>query len=259
MNSRSANNKLEVFALNNVPSIKEHDDIAKIILENSKEDNLAIQKNDIVVIAQKIISKSEGRLIDLETIVASEQAEKIAKQTSKDARLVELIIQESNEIIRIQDGIIIVEHRLGHVLANAGIDQSNIEKGDGHVLLLPENPSKSADHIRRSIESSLDLEVGVIITDSMGRAWRHGTTGHAIGSSGVKTIIDLRGKSKDLFGRELQTTVIGLADQIASSAALVMGESDEGKPVAIVRGIDMPSDSDNVNDLIRSKEEDLFR
>ena len=152
-----------------------------------------------------------------------------------------------------------MEHRLGHVLANAGIDQSNIEKGDGHVLLLPENPSKSADHIRRSIESSLDLEVGVIITDSMGRAWRHGTTGHAIGSSGVKTIIDLRGKSKDLFGRELQTTVIGLADQIASSAALVMGESDEGKPVAIVRGIDMPSDSDNVNDLIRSKEEDLFR
>ena len=152
-----------------------------------------------------------------------------------------------------------MEHRLGHVLANAGIDQSNIENGDGHVLLLPENPSKSADHIRRSIESSLDLEVGVIITDSMGRAWRLGTTGHAIGSSGVKTIIDLRGKSKDLFGRELQTTVIGLADQIASSAALVMGESNEGKPVAIVRGIDMPSDSDNVNDLIRSKEEDLFR
>ena len=259
MNTRSANNKLEVIALNNVPSIKENDDIAKIIIDNSKEDNLEIQKNDIVVIAQKIISKSEGRLIDLQTVFASDQAKEIAKQASKDARLVELIIQESNEIIRIQNGVIIVEHNLGHILANAGIDQSNIENGDGHVLLLPKNPNKSADQIRRDLELSLGVKVGVIITDSMGRAWRLGTTGHAIGSSGVKAIIDLRGKSKDLFGRELKTTVIGFADQIASAAALVTGESNEGKPVAIVRGIDMPSDSDNVNDLIRSKEEDLFR
>ena len=259
MNTRSANNKLEVIALNNVPSIKENDDIAKIIIDNSKEDNLEIQKNDIVVIAQKIISKSEGRLIDLQTVFASDQAKEMAKQASKDARLVELIIQESNEIIRIQNGVIIVEHNLGHILANAGIDQSNIENGDGHVLLLPKNPSKSADQIRRDLELSLGVKVGVIITDSMGRAWRLGTTGHAIGSSGVKTIIDLRGKSKDLFGRELKTTVIGFADQIASAAALVTGESNEGKPVAIVRGIDMPSDSDNVNDLIRPKKEDLFR
>ena len=259
MNTRSANNKLEVIALNNVPSIKENDDIAKIIIDNSREDNLEIQKNDIVVIAQKIISKSEGRLIDLQTVFPSDQAKEIAKQASKDARLVELIIQESNEIIRIQNGVIIVEHNLGHILANAGIDQSNIENGDGHVLLLPKNPSKSADQIRRDLELSLGVKVGVIITDSMGRAWRLGTTGHAIGSSGVKTIIDLRGKSKDLFGRELKTTVIGFADQIASAAALVTGESNEGKPVAIVRGIDMPSDSDNVNDLIRPKKEDLFR
>ena len=259
MNTRSANNKLEVIALNNVPSIKENDDIAKIIIDNSREDNLEIQKNDIVVIAQKIISKSEGRLIDLQTVFASDQAKEIAKQASKDARLVELIIQESNEIIRIQNGVIIVEHNLGHILANAGIDQSNIENGDGHVLLLPKNPNKSANQIRRDLELSLGVKVGVIITDSMGRAWRLGTTGHAIGSSGVKTIIDLRGKSKDLFGRELKTTVIGFADQIASAAALVTGESNEGKPVAIVRGIDMPSDSDNVNDLIRPKKEDLFR
>ena len=259
MNTRSANNKLEVIALNNVPSIKENDDIAKIIIDNSREDNLEIQKNDIVVIAQKIISKSEGRLIDLQTVFPSDQAKEIAKQASKDARLVELIIQESNEIIRIQNGVIIVEHNLGHILANAGIDQSNIENGDGHVLLLPKNPNKSADQIRRDLDLSLGVKVGVIITDSMGRAWRLGTTGHAIGSSGVKTIIDLRGKSKDLFGRELKTTVIGFADQIASAAALVTGESNEGKPVAIVRGIDMPSDSDNGNDLIRPKKEDLFR
>ena len=259
MNLRSANNKLEVIALNNLPSIKEDDDIAKIILNQSRENNLDIQENDIFVIAQKIISKSEGRLIDLQRVETSRKAEEIAKEVSKDPRLVELIIQESNEIIRIQDGVIIVEHRLGHILANAGIDQSNIEDGEGHVLLLPENPNKSAEQIRRDLELSLGIRISVIISDSMGRAWRLGTTGHAIGSSGVKTIIDLRGKSKDLFGRELQTTVIGFADQIASAAALVIGESNEGKPVAIVRGIDMPSDSDNVNDLIRPKKEDLFR
>ena len=259
MNTRSANNKLEVIALNNVHSIKENDDIAKIIIDNSREDNLEIQKNDIVVIAQKIISKSEGRLIDLQTVFPSDQAKEIAKQASKDARLVELIIQESNEIIRIQNGVIIVEHNLGHILANAGIDQSNIENGDGHVLLLPKNPNKSADQIRRDLELSLGVKVGVIITDSMGRAWRLGTTGHAIGSSGVKTIIDLRGKSKDLFGRELKTTVIGFADQIASAAALVTGESNEGKPVAIVSGIDMPSDSDHVHYLIRPTDKDLVR
>ncbi len=259
MNLRSANNKLEVIALNNLPSIKEDDDIAKIILNHSRENNLDIQENDIFVIAQKIISKSEGRLIDLQRVETSRKAEEIAKEVSKDPRLVELIIQESNEIIRIQDGVIIVEHRLGHILANAGIDQSNIEDGEGHVLLLPENPNKSAEQIRRDLELSLGIRISVIISDSMGRAWRLGTTGHAIGSSGVKTIIDLRGKSKDLFGRELQTTVIGFADQIASAAALVIGESNEGKPVAIVRGIDMPSDSDNVNDLIRPKKEDLFR
>lgn len=259
MNSRSGNSRLEVIALNNVPSINEHDDIAKITIQHCKDSGIEIEQNNIVIIAQKIISKSEGRFVNLKSVIASDKAKKIAQQTAKDPRLVELIIKESREIIRIQDGIIIVEHRLGHILANAGIDQSNTGKEEDQVLLLPKNPNESAAHIRRTIESTLGLKVGVIITDSMGRAWRLGTVGHAIGSSGVKTIIDLRGQSQDLFGRPLQTTVIGFADQIAASATIVMGESDEGRPIVIVKGIDMPSNSDNVDDLIRPKEDDLFR
>jgi len=261
MSFKLAISKLEVSALNHVPSIKESDDIAEIILKSMHKDSLELEDNDIVVIAQKIISKAEGCLIDLESIAPSSESIKIAERTDKDPRLVELIIQESKEIIRIEKGVIIVEHRLGHILANAGIDQSNIDhKPDKEtVLLLPKNPNKSAKKIKEYIENQTGKTIGVIITDSMGRPWRLGTIGYAIGASGVKTIVDLRQKKTDLYGRELQTTVIGLADQIASAATLIMGESNEGKPIVLVKGIDMPSDSDTVDDLIRPKEEDLFR
>ena len=261
MSFKLAISKLEVSALNHVPSIKENDDIAGIILKSMNKDSLELEDNDIVVIAQKIISKAEGCLVDLESITPSSESIKIAEKTDKDPRLVELIIQESKEIIRIEKGVIIVEHRLGHILANAGIDQSNIDHKPGKetVLLLPKNPNKSAKKIKKYIETQTGKTIGVIITDSMGRPWRIGTIGHAIGASGVKTIVDLRQQGTDLFGRELQTTVIGLADQIASSATLIMGESNEGKPIVLVKGIDMPSDSDTVDDLIRPKEEDLFR
>ena len=261
MSFKLAISKLEVSALNHVPSIKESDDIAEIILKSMLKDSIELEDNDIVVIAQKIISKAEGCLIDLESITPSSESIKIAEKTAKDPRLVELIIQESKEIIKIEKGLIIVEHRLGHVLANAGIDQSNIDHKPSKetVLLLPKNPNKSAKKIKEYIENQTGKTIGVIITDSIGRAWRLGTIGHAIGASGVKTIVDLRQKGTDLFGRELQTTVIGLADQIASAAMLIMGESNEGKPIVLVKGIDMPSDSDTVDDLIRPKEEDLFR
>ena len=261
MSFKLAISKLEVSALNHVPSIKQGDDIAEIILKSMHKDSLQLEDNDIVVIAQKIISKAEGCLVDLESIAASSESIQIAERTDKDPRLVELIIQESKEIIRIEKGVIIVEHRLGHILANAGIDQSNIDhkRGKETVLLLPKNPNQSAKKIKEHIENQTSKTIGVIITDSMGRPWRLGTIGHAIGSSGVKTIVDLRQKGTDLFGRELQTTVIGLADQIASAATLIMGESNEGKPIVLVKGIDMPSDSDTVDDLIRPKEEDLFR
>ena len=261
MSFQLAISKLEVSALNHVPSIKKGDDIAEIILKSLHKDSLQLKDNDIVVIAQKIISKAEGCLVDLESIAASSESIQIAERTDKDPRLVELIIQESKEIIRIEKGVIIAEHRLGHILANAGIDQSNIDHklGKETVLLLPKNPNRSAKKIKEQIENQTSKTIGVIITDSMGRPWRLGTIGHAIGSSGVKTIVDLRQKGTDLFDRKLQTTVIGLADQIASAATLIMGESNEGKPIVLVKGIDMPSDSDTVDDLIRPKEEDLFR
>ena len=261
MSFKLAISKLEVSALNHVPSIKESDDIAEIILKSMLKDSIELEDNDIVVIAQKIISKAEGCLIDLKSIAPSSKSVQIAEKADKDPRLVELILQESKEIIKIEKGVIIIEHRLGHVLANAGIDQSNIDHKPSTetVLLLPKNPNKSAKKIKEYIENQTGKTIGVIITDSIGRAWRLGTIGHAIGASGVKTIVDLRQKGTDLFGRELQTTVIGLADQIASAAMLIMGESNEGKPIVLVKGIDMPSDSDTVDDLIRPKEEDLFR
>ena len=188
MSFKLAISKLEVSALNHVPSIKENDDIAEIILKSMHKNSLELEDNDIVVIAQKIISKAEGCLIDLESIAPSSESIKIAERTDKDPRLVELIIQESKEIIRIEKGVIIVEHRLGHILANAGIDQSNIDhKPDKEtVLLLPKNPNKSAKKIKEYIENQTDKKIGVIITDSMGRPWRLGTIGYAIGASGVK-------------------------------------------------------------------------
>ena len=177
----------------------------------------------------------------------------------KDPRLVELILQESNHIVRTSKGILVVEHKLGHILANAGIDRSNVGRTDDHVLLLPKNPDESAQNIKNYFEHNSKIKIGVLITDSIGRAWRLGTTGHALGSSGIKTLIDMRGSEFDRDGRLLETTVIGVADQIASASTLLMGESSEGTPVVIVRGLDLCDDSDTVSDLIRPKEEDLFR
>ena len=177
----------------------------------------------------------------------------------KDPRLVELILQESNHIVRTSKGILVVEHKLGHILANAGIDRSNVGRTDDHVLLLPKNPDESAKNVKNYFEHNSKIKIGVLITDSIGRAWRLGTTGHALGSSGIKTLIDMRGSEFDRDGRLLETTVIGVADQIASASTLLMGESSEGTPVVIVRGLDLCDDSDTVSDLIRPKEEDLFR
>ncbi len=197
----------------------------------------------------------------LSDVKSTQKAVRIAKQANKDPRLVELILQESNEILRVSDGVIIVEHRLGHVLANAGIDRSNIKSANQEemVLLLPINPDQSAEKIRNDIKKKIGVNVGVIITDSMGRAWRLGTIGHAIGSAGIKTIMDLRYKATDLFDRELQVTCIAWADQLAAAASLTMGETNEGTPVVIIKGIETPSEEGSAKDLIRSKEEDLFR
>lgn len=259
MNKKEVASELNLTAIRNIPEINPGDDLSKIINRCLTDQSISLGDKDVLVIAQKIISKSEDRFIDLKTVDPSEKALEISNKTDKDPRLVELILQESCEIIRAEKGILVVEHKLGHILANAGIDRSNTARSDDHVLLLPIDPDKSARQIKQYFEDLYQIKIGVLITDSIGRAWRLGTTGHALGSSGLKTLIDLRNNEFDRDGRLLQTTIIGVADQIASASTLLMGESSEGTPAVIIRGLDLCDDSDTVKNLIRPVEEDLFR
>jgi coenzyme F420-0:L-glutamate ligase/coenzyme F420-1:gamma-L-glutamate ligase len=231
-----------------------------VILTSLERTGLTFQDGDILVIAQKIVSKSEGRLVDLKTVTPSTQAVELAERSEKDPRIVELILRESKSVLRSRPGTIIVEHHLGFVCANAGIDQSNVKKeNDGDwVLLLPLNPDETAANIRRRLEKISDARLGVLIIDSHGRAWRLGTAGVAIGLSGLPGLVDLRGE-KDLFGYQLRISEVGAADELASAASLLMGQAAESKPVILVRGFPYPLREGNLNELIRPKEQDLFR
>jgi coenzyme F420-0:L-glutamate ligase/coenzyme F420-1:gamma-L-glutamate ligase len=211
------------------------------------------------VIAQKIVSKAEGRQVDLRTVTASERARQLAAEVDKDPRLVEWILSESTEVVRHRKGVLVVAHRSGTVLANAGIDASNVgPDGDDQVLLLPEDCDRSCRDIRAKLRAYTGIDAGVIIIDSLGRAWRNGTVGVALGAAGLPTLLDLRGQP-DLFGRTLRTTQVGIADEIAAAASLLMGQADEGTPVALVRGLQLPEADGSANDLIRARALDLFR
>ena len=227
-----------------------------------QENNLTLEDNDILVIAQKIVSKAEGRAVNLARVIPSTRAVELARETEKDARLVELILQESNEVIRTRLGTIIVEHKLGFVCANAGIDHSNVA-GVGNateewVLLLPAEPERSAQAIRQEIETRTRKRIGILIIDSHGRAWRNGTVGIAIGIAGLPGLQDLRGEP-DLFGFTLRITQVGVADELAAAASLVMGQASEGIPVVHVRGFPYPLREASLQELIRPKDQDLFR
>jgi coenzyme F420-0:L-glutamate ligase / coenzyme F420-1:gamma-L-glutamate ligase len=216
-----------------------------------------LQDHDVVVLAQKIVSKAEGRLFRLSDVTPSERAVELGLKVDKDPRLVELILRESKEVVRAITGVIIVEHRLGFVMANAGIDASNVDDPD-QVLLLPEDPDGSARRLRDDFKRIANVTVGVVINDSWGRASRMGTTGAAIGAAGLPGLIDMRGQP-DLNGRILRVTEIGHADEIASAASLVMGQAAEGRPVVIVRGLGAPGRDGNAAELVRPKRMDLFR
>ena len=251
-----------------IPFIRRDDDLADILIKSLSESDIFIQDHDILVLAQKIVSKAEGRTINLSTVSPSPRAQELAVETDKDPRLVELILQESNEVLRTRAGVIIVEHRLGFVCANAGIDQSNVsspfpegmesEAQDVWVLLLPENPDISANNLREQIQEKTGKQIGFLIIDSHGRAWRTGTVGVAIGIAGLPGLEDLRGKS-DLFGYTLQVTQVGVADELAAAASLVMGQAAEGTPAVHVRGFPYPLREGSLRELIRPKEQDLFR
>jgi coenzyme F420-0:L-glutamate ligase/coenzyme F420-1:gamma-L-glutamate ligase len=234
---------LTISPLKGIPYIRHGDNLADIVLTSLHENNLTLQTGDILVFAQKIVSKSEGRAVNLETIQPSPRAMELAGRTEKDPRVVELILRESREILRTRVGAIIVEHNLGFVCANAGIDHSNVAgPGDATgewVLLLPEDPDRSAVGLRDEIKSKTGMRIGILIIDSHGRAWRNGTVGSAIGIAGLPGLEDLRGKP-DLFGYTLQVTLVGVADELAAAASLMMGQAAEGTPVVHVRGFPYP-------------------
>jgi coenzyme F420-0:L-glutamate ligase/coenzyme F420-1:gamma-L-glutamate ligase len=252
---------LTITPLPGLPVVKPGDNLAELIADGLDRAHLDLDDGDILVIAQKIISKSEGRFVELSTVTPSARSEQLAEMTGKDARLVELVLKESISVLRTRPGTIIVVHRLGFVCANAGIDHSNVSpenESDNWVLLLPENPDQSAKRIRRSLEKVYKRKIGVLIIDSHGRAWRLGTVGISVGFSGIPGLLDLRG-DPDMFGRTLQVTQVGVADELAAAASLAMGQADEGTPVVHVRGLPYALRPGSLQELIRPEDEDMFR
>ncbi len=248
--------------LSGLPLIQPGDALDEIIWKGLRSENIDLSDGDILVLAQKIVSKAENRLFNLAEISPSAKACEIAALAEKDPRYIELVLRESREVLRVRPGTVIVEHRLGFICANAGIDRSNVrsEAGDSAewVLLLPEDPDASAAWLRQRLEQVSGKRIGVMIIDTHGRAWRLGTVGVAIGFSGLPGLVDLRGKP-DLFGYQLRVTQIAAADELAASASLVMGQADEGIPVVHVRGFPFSLREGGLQELIRPKDLDLFR
>lgn len=253
---------LTLTPIPNIPLIQPGDNLVGIVLDALDKVNLTLQHNDILVFAQKVISKAENRLVNLQNVTPSAQAFDLANRSGKDPRFVQLILQESNEVLRVRPGLIIVEHKKGFICANAGIDHSNVQgpwgNPDDWVLLLPEDPDFSAQKIRESMESATGLNLGILVVDSHGRAWRNGTVGISVGLSNVPAIIDKRG-DPDLFGYRLRVTLIAAADELAAAASLVMGQADESLPIIHVRGFPYPLRQSVLSELIRPKDQDLFR
>ena len=253
---------ITLTALPGIPLIRAGDDLASLILSSLSSAGVALQDQDVIVLGQKIISKAEGRLRNLAEVTPGEAARRLAAETEKDPRLVELVLAESRRVLRTRPGLIIVEHRLGFVCANAGIDHSNVagedEGGEAWVLLLPEDPDASARRLRARLTEATGAQVAVLIIDSHGRAWRIGTVGMCIGLSGLPAVVDERGW-QDLFGYTLRITIVGVADELAAAASLVMGQAAEGTPAVHVRGFPYPLGEGSLRELLRPKEQDLFR
>ncbi len=252
-------NRLTCIGVTGIPLIRPGDDLAALVAEAIRRMGERLEEGDVVVVAQKVVSKAEGRMVDLRTVTPGPDARVLARQAEKDPRLVELILRESNEVLRVRPGLIIVEHRLGFVCANAGIDHSNVAGDEEHVLLLPEDPDRSARDLRRRWQAMFGVSnLAVIVNDSHGRAWRLGTVGVAIGVAGMHPLTDRRG-DPDLMGRTLQATVIGTADELAAAASAVMGQAEEGIPVVIVRGARFVPGEGSLGEMLRPREMDLFR
>lgn len=251
---------LSLFALPGIPEVGPGDDLCALIADALDAAGLTIESGDVVVVAQKIVSKAEGRLVRLDEITPSARARALAKSAGKDPRLIEVILGETEEVLRHRPGLVITVNRHGMVSANAGVDTSNVaDESQGEVvLLLPNDPDQACRTIRGGLRARLGVEVGVIVSDTAGRAWRRGIMGFAIGVAGMPALRDLRG-STDRFGRPLQVTEVALADEIAAAASLLQGHGAEGRPVVVVRGLDIAGAPGSAKDLLRPAEQDLFR
>jgi coenzyme F420-0:L-glutamate ligase/coenzyme F420-1:gamma-L-glutamate ligase len=248
--------RLEIIGIDELPEIKEGDDIAHLFLDALEAKNVKLKDGDAIVITSKIISKSEGRVVDLSDVRASREAERIAQEMEKDPKIVQIILEEAKEIVRMANKHIIVETKHGFVCANAGVDQSNVE--EGKAVLLPEDPQKSAYKLKEEIEARSGKEISVLIADSFGRAFRDGVTGICIGVSGIPALLDRIGE-EDRFGRISRITKEAVADEICAAANLVMGEFRESIPIAIVRGLALERCEGEIQELLFKREDDLFR
>ncbi|WP_116365171.1 coenzyme F420-0:L-glutamate ligase [Parahaliea mediterranea] len=254
------NPALQIIPLRDFPLVAPGDDLAALVADALHRNQLTLEAGDVLVVAQKVVSKAEGRYLRLADIEPSQRARDIAEQANKDPRQVECILRESREVLRVRPGVIIVEHRLGYVMANAGIDRSNIEQpeGDPQVLLLPEDPDRSAQALRKALSPGPGQAPMVVINDSVGRAWRMGTVGMAIGCAGLDPLYNQIGE-RDLFGNVLEVTEAAVADELAAAASLVQGQSDEACPVVLVRGARLRPGLGGADALLRQRELDMFR
>ncbi|MEP5763034.1 MAG: coenzyme F420-0:L-glutamate ligase [Halieaceae bacterium] len=251
---------LQLIPLLPFPLVQPGDDLPGMICAALRDNGLQLEAGDVLLLAQKIVSKAENRYVRLADVEPGPEALALAERAEKDPRQVELILRESREVLRVRPGVIIVEHRLGYVHANAGIDKSNIPlaEDDPQVLLLPENPDASAAALRHHVQQEFDVPVAVIINDSAGRAWRHGTIGFAIGCSGIEPVSNQIG-DPDLYGRALEVTEVAVADELAAAASLVMGQADEACPLVLARGMSWTTSTGGSASLLRDPALDMFR
>ncbi len=250
--------RLEAFAIEGIPLVQPNDDLGEIIIAALNESGASLAAGDVIVVAQKIVSKAENRIVAMSDIEPSERARQIAADIDKDPAMVELVLRESKSVIATGNNVLIVEDNRGFILANAGIDRSNIEDSDNLALLLPEDANASAAKLQQQLSEFCGAPVGVVITDSVGRPFRLGTIGMAIGSAGVEALQNLRG-NKDMFGRELMVAEHAVADAIAATAELLMGEGDEALPVVVLRGLNQGESTQTAAAILRPEHEDLFR
>ncbi len=252
--------QLTLIALAGIKLVEPGDDLGAIAVAAFSANAVVPEAGDVLVVAQKIVSKAEGRYVDVTTVEPSDRAIALAAEVAKDPRFVEVVLSESKRVVRHRPGLLIVEHRLGYVMANAGIDHSNLpaQVGGERVLLLPEDPDGSARALRGHLVAVFGTDIAVIVSDSFGRPWRKGTVGIALGAAGLPALIDMRGHP-DLFGRELLVTETGFADEIATAAGLLMGQADEAVPMVLVHGLGWSAPEVPAAALIRPAEHDLFR